>query len=213
MLYKKSAPRKQQNEPVSTENGGLFHPAMCTECCPDGQDPVIKHDIKSENHQEPSLAASASQNTQERKQIVVIREQTIVVEIDVIACARAAFAACEHNEEVNEVVIVWEECVVVEVDGVAAWCCLRDFEHGDSSAEAAHPEFVAIWKDAHFEFFHTCVWKASPLRAWVAIGTDVERIAVVALDTCVGGAVVAPIEGLLRVRDGGAHKQREEEER
>jgi hypothetical protein len=68
------------------------------------------------------LARAACEDAEEGEEVVVGREEPIVVEVDVVAgVAWAAGAAREHGEEVDEVSIFGEEGVLVEVEGVAGW--------------------------------------------------------------------------------------------
>jgi hypothetical protein len=66
------------------------------------------------------LAVAPRKHPEERNQIVVGREEAVVVEIDVVAgVSRAARPTRKDGKEVDEVLVFGEEGVLVEVDGVA----------------------------------------------------------------------------------------------
>ena len=67
-------------------------------------------------------AAAPCKHRQECHEVIVIREQPVVVEVDVVAVGIiAASAAGEDSEEVDKVVVIREQTIVVEVDAVAKW--------------------------------------------------------------------------------------------
>jgi len=79
-----------------------------------------------------SRARSACEHVEVIDNVLIFREDAIVVEVDVIAhIGRAARAACEDVEEVCHVLIFGEDAVVVEVDvtRIAAGPAIR---HGDA---------------------------------------------------------------------------------
>ncbi len=64
-----------------------------------------------------SRTLAARQHVEEVNHILVFWEDTVVVEVDVIA--RCACRAREHVEEINNILIFREDFVVIEVDVIA----------------------------------------------------------------------------------------------
>ena len=61
-------------------------------------------------------ALPTTEHTQQTLNVLRVREQAVIVEVNVAAGARGTGAASEHSDEVGDVLCVWKETIPVEVD-------------------------------------------------------------------------------------------------